>query len=107
YTTHLNLARRSQERQHAIGVCLGEEHAITALMRADNDVPAQVLEEGPESVRVLFEGHDGIFRLRREHPEFARMLALLTEAAQRSARVWFIAQKPDLMLLDVIAGWGN
>jgi hypothetical protein len=102
YPTHLRLARRSQERQHPVGVSFGEGHTITELIRADNDVPSQLWEEDPGQARVLFQGHDGVFRLRPEHPESARIRAVLGEALRQKARVWFIAQKPDLALLDVL-----
>jgi hypothetical protein len=102
YATHLRLARRSQERQHPVGVTFGEGQTITELIRADNDVPSQLWEEEPSQARVLFQGHDGVFRLRTEHPESARLRAQLGEALREKARVWFIAQKPDLALLDVL-----
>jgi hypothetical protein len=35
YATHLQVARRSQERQHPVGVSFGEAHAVTELIRAD------------------------------------------------------------------------
>jgi hypothetical protein len=103
YSTHLRLARRSQERQHPVGVGFGEGHTITELIRADNDVPGQIWEE-PDGGRVLFQGHDGVFRLKSDHPESARIRALLDEALRQQARVWFIAQKADLALLDVLPG---
>ncbi len=107
YAIHLRLARRSQERQHPVGVSFGEGQAITALIRADNDVPTLVREEDPDRVQVLFLGHDGVFRLKRDHPAFDRLRVLLGEALRQKARVWFIAQKRDLALLDVLpAGWG-
>jgi hypothetical protein len=102
YATHLRLAQRSRERQHPVGVSFGEGDAITALMRADNDVPAQLQEEDPDLVQVLFEGHDGVFRLKRDDPEFDRMYAFLSDAIVLKTRVWFIARKPDLVLLDVL-----
>jgi hypothetical protein len=102
YATHLQLARRSQERQHPVGVAFGEGQTITEMLRADNDVPSQLWEEEPGQARVLFQGHDGVFRLRPEHPESARLRAALDEALQQKVRVWFIAQKPDLALLDVL-----
>lgn len=102
YATHLRLARRSQERQHPVGVTFGEGQTITEVIRADNDVPSQLWEEEPGQARVLFQGHDGVFRLRPEHPESARLHAELGEALRQKARVWFIAQKPDLALLDVL-----
>jgi hypothetical protein len=106
YATNLRLARRSQERQHPVGVSFGEGQAITELIRADNDVPRQLWEEDSDHARVLFEGHDGVFLLKPDHPESDRIRALLGEAIRQKARVWFIAQKPDLALLDVLpAGW--
>ena len=102
YATHLRLARYSQERQHPVGVTFGEGQTITEIIRAHNDVPSQLWEEEPGQARVLFQGHDGVFRLRPEHPESARLRAALGEALQQKARVWFIAQKSDLALLDVL-----
>ena len=102
YATHLRLARRSQERQHPVGVTFGEGQTITEIIRAHNDVPSQLWEEEPGQARVLFQGHDGVFRLRPEHPEAARLRAELGEALRQKARVWFIAQKPNLTLLDVL-----
>ena len=106
YATHLRLARRSQERQQPVGVRLGDGQIVAELLRADNDVPTQLLEGGPERGRVFFQGHDGVFRLPPGHAESDRIRALLGEAIRRKASVWFIAQKPDLTLLDVTAtGW--
>ena len=102
----LRLARGSQERRHPVGIRFGEGQAVTRLIRADNDVPRQVWQEGADRVGVLFEGHDGVFCLKLAHPEFAAIRAVLDEAIERHARVWFIAEKPDLALLDVRpAGW--
>src|ERR1700736_1593178 len=80
YVAHLRLARRSQERQHPVGIRFGEGQTITELIRADNDVPSQLWEEAPGRIRVLFQGHDGIFRLELDHPESARIRALLDDA---------------------------
>jgi hypothetical protein len=103
YANHLRLARHSQERHHPVGVSLGEGQTVTELLRADNDIPAHVSEEEPDYNRVLFQGHDGVFRLKPDHPESARIRTLLRESLRRKARVWFIAQKPGLWLLDVLA----
>ena len=102
YATHLRLARRSQERQHPVGVRFGDGQVVMELIRADNDVPAQLGEEQPNCVRVLFQGHDGVFCVKSDHPESARMRAMLGEAIQRNTPVWFVARKPDLALLDVV-----
>jgi hypothetical protein len=99
----LRLARRSQERQHPVGIRFGEGQALAELLRADNDVPTQLWEEGSDIAYVLFEGHDGVFHLQPDHPDFGRIHALLGEAIRLKARVWFFAQKPGLALLDVMA----
>jgi hypothetical protein len=107
YESSLRLARRSQERQHPVGICIGERHVLTELIRADSDVPTQLWEENPDRVQVLFQGHDGVFHLKRDHPDLDRIHALLDEAIRQKARVWFIAQKPDLALLDVQSAGGS
>jgi hypothetical protein len=102
----LQLARRSQQRQHPVGVSFGEVSAILELIRADNDVPTQLCEEPASPDRVLFQGHDGIFLLKTDHPEFARIRAVLDVAIRHKVQVWFITQKPDLALLDVLPAEG-
>ena len=102
YATYLRLARRSQERQHPVGVGFGEGATITELIRADNDVPLQLREDDPDRARLHFQGHDGVFYLKRDHPEFTRISTVVGEALREQARVWFIAQKPTLALLDVL-----
>jgi hypothetical protein len=106
YAIHLRLARRSHERQQPIGVTLADGHVITELIRTDNDVPIQLWEEAADHARLLFQGHDGVFRLKPDHPESVRIRALLAEAIRQKARVWFIARKPDLALLDVLPAGG-
>ena len=102
YASHLRLAQRSQERQHPIGVRFGEGQTIAELIRADNDVPTELCANDADGVRVLFQGHDGFFRLKADHPEAVHLRALLDEAIRRKALIWFLAQKPDLALLDVL-----
>lgn len=106
YATSLQLARRSQERQHPVGVRLGEGEMIAELIRADNDVPMQLCEENADGVRVFFLGHDGVFHLKGDHPEAACLRAVLDEAIRRKARLWFIARKPDLTLVDLLPAGG-
>ncbi|HYV37241.1 MAG TPA: hypothetical protein VE988_16155 [Gemmataceae bacterium] len=101
YALHLRLARRSQERQHPIGVSFGERHAIAELNRADNDVPTEISDENSHFVQVLFQGHDGVFRLKSDHPEATRLRSLLEAALRQKGQLWFIAQHPDLTLVDV------
>jgi hypothetical protein len=102
YESHLRLARRSQERQHPVGVSFAEGQIIVELIRADNDVPGQLWEDDADLTRVLFEGHDGVFQIRPDHPDPSRMRAVLDEALAQKRRVWYIAGKLDLALLDVL-----
>lgn len=105
YETRLRLARRSQQRQHPIGVHFGEGENIVELIRADNDIPMQLCEDAA-GARVFLQGHDGVFHLSALHPDSARLRAALNEAIHRKAPIWFIARKPDLALLDILpAGW--
>lgn len=107
YPTHLRLARRSQERQHPVGVSFSEGHAITELVRADNDVPTELWDENPDRSHVLFQGHDGVFHIKSDYPEFARLRAVLCEALREKTPVWFVVHKPDLALLDVLPTWSH
>jgi hypothetical protein len=107
YANYLRLARRGRERQHPIAVSWGEGQVIKELLRADNDVPAQFAEDDPDGVAVFFQGHDGVFRLTSDRAEYARLRGLLSEAMGRKASVWFIARKPDLVLLDVLPAGGT
>jgi hypothetical protein len=102
YAADMALARRSKERRHPVGVIFGEGHAIAELIRADNDVPLQIADDGPDRAAVLFQGHDGVFQLRRDRPDFTRLRGLLARAVRQKVRIWFIAQKPELALLDVL-----
>src|SRR5262249_9964118 len=90
--------------QHPVGVKFAEGSTISEMIRADNDVPAQLWEEEPDRAQVFFQGHDGIFRLRPDNPQLARIRAQLGAAIRQQARDWFIVQKPDLTLLDVLPG---
>jgi hypothetical protein len=106
FATCLRLARRSQERQHPVGVSFRQGEFIANLLRSDNDVPTEIGVEGSHGARVLFQGHDGIFHLKADHPDVDRIRALLNESIQLMGRVWFVAHKPDLVLLDVQpVGW--
>jgi hypothetical protein len=106
YEAYLRLARRSQERQHPVGVRFGEGGAVLELVRADNDVPREMWEAEPGHTLVHFQGHDGVFRLPPDGPGARRLRGLLDKAIRQNARVWFVARKPDLMILDVLpVGW--
>lgn len=100
YAAHLRLARRSQERQQPLGISIGTGDVITGMARADNDVPLQIVQQAVGASRVLFQGHDGVFRLQSDHADAARIGAVLAESMRAGTPVWFVADKPDLTLLD-------
>jgi hypothetical protein len=101
YAIYLRLARRSHERQHPVGVSIGGGELIADLVRADNDIPLELTHESAGASRVLFQGHDGVFHLKPDRADVARIEAVLTEAIRARAAVWFIVDKPDLTLLDM------
>jgi hypothetical protein len=84
-------------------VRFADTHTIAGLIRADNDVPAQLREDVPDAVRVFFQGHDGVFCLKNDRPDSVRIRTVLREALAQKVPVWFIADNPDLTLLDVLA----
>jgi hypothetical protein len=102
YQYYLRLAKRSRERQHPVGVDLDQSNIIVGMARADNDFPMQLQEYDQEKMQVLFQGHDGIFYLRRDHPDFNRLLQVLNQSIRNRNRVWFVAEKPRLFLIDII-----
>ncbi len=65
---------------------IGEGQPITEIIRADYDAPSQLWEEEPSQAHVFFQGHDGVFRLRPERPESARLRAELDESLWENAR---------------------
>src|SRR4029077_9665651 len=84
----------------------GEGSTIEEVVRADNDVPLELSADTPGPIRVAFQGHDGVFRLQPDHPEAKRIRTTLDAAIRQQARVWFVAAKSNLALVDVVpAGW--
>lgn len=71
--------------------------------RPDNDIPWQLVDDEPGYTRVIFQGHDGIFRLAADHPEYARIREVLESAIRQNARVRFIARLRDLELIEVVS----
>ena len=101
YDYFLSLAQRSRERQHPVAASLDAQGQIADMARADNDVPAGVGDHDAERVKVAFMGHDGTYFLRKDHPRFKRLGDILRDAVKAKARVWFVAEKPTLVLVDV------
>jgi len=103
YDYYLRLAQRSLERKHPVGVALDKSgKAVSELVRADSDFVSSLLDQEKEKIQVFFQGHDGIFFLRRDHPDFARIFGILKSSMEAKKRVWFVARKPSLLIEDVV-----
>jgi hypothetical protein len=102
YDYFLRLAYRSLERQHPVAVSLTAQGQITEMARADSDFPTLLVETDSERMKVIFQGHNGTYYLRKDHPHFKRLSEILRQSIQEKCRVWFVAQLPTLSLMDVI-----
>jgi hypothetical protein len=98
----LRLAQRSLDRQHPVAVSLAKPDKIIELARADNDITAQLVEHDQERVKVVFQGHDGFFYLRRKHADFKRINDVLQQSIKEKKRVWFVAEKRTMLIMDVV-----
>jgi len=97
---YLKLVQRSLESRHPVGVALDENRLIIEVAGADNDIALRVRDRDKETQEVSFEGHDGIFTLRRDNPEFTRIAQILSASIQDKKRIWFVAKKPLLVIND-------
>jgi hypothetical protein len=106
YPHQVSIARQSESQQRPVGVRFCQDKTVE-VFRATSDIPLQVsLVEDDNSLEVYFRGQDGIFHLETDHPEFDRLLAILTTATKHQLRVWFISRETDLAILDVLeVGW--
>ena len=102
YDDYLQLAERSRKRRHPLGVAMGRDNQIVELVRADNDHVSKVVDHDRERARVLFQGHDGVFFLRKDHAEYGRIHGLLTQSVEAKRRIWFIARLPRLIIVDAV-----
>jgi hypothetical protein len=100
YRYCVTLAQRALARQHPIGVDLRKDELIARIGRADSDF-VTALADREREVSVYFQGHDGIFHLHRDHPEFQLLKALLLRARDAKKRVWF-ASGPGNVLEDAM-----
>ena len=103
YEYYMRLAQRSLERKHPVAVAFDSAgKVVSELARADSDFVSNVLDQDNERLQILFQGHDGIFFLRRDHPDFRRILRALESSKQANRRIWFVATKPSLLIEDVV-----
>jgi len=102
YQSHLTLAQRSVERQHPVGVRIDSAGEIGEIARADNDFVAFLAEGSENTVKVGFQGHDGIAYLERQHPRFDNIERDLKRSLKEKKRIWFVWRLPKLTLEDVM-----
>ena len=102
YQFHLTLAQRSLERAHPVGVRIDSAGEIGEMARADNDYVKFLAEENQDTVKVWFQGHDGIAHLERQHPRFDNIERDLYRSLKEKKRIWFVWRLPGLMLEDVM-----
>jgi len=102
YQYFFKLAQNSAERQHPVGVKLGSAGEIGEVARADNDFVHFLAEEREETMKVGFQGHDGIAYLERQHPRFDIIKRDLNRSLKEKKRIWFVWSGPRLALEDVM-----
>jgi hypothetical protein len=101
FTKLLIGALESKRPEHPVGLAISEENHILAVERADNDFVVRIIPEDKETFDVWLQGHDGIFKLDRNHPSFDRIYTTLDTSRIDSQRIWFIADR-ELKILDVL-----
>lgn len=100
-TKLLTNAVESKRLRRPLGLAISEENEIIAAQYPDNDLVMRIIPENEETFRVWMRGHDGIFRLDRNHPDFDGIYAALDTSRVCSRRIWFIADR-ELRMLDVL-----
>jgi hypothetical protein len=101
FTKLLIGALESKRPRHPVGLAISEENEILAVERADNDFVVRIMPENEEIFNVWLRGHDGIFKLDRNHPGFDRIYTTLDTSRTDSQRIWFIADR-ELKISDVL-----
>jgi hypothetical protein len=102
YRYYMRLAEKSYKRQYPVAVTMVEPDQIIEMARADNDYIEKIIDHDSRQIMVFFQGHDGIFFLQKDHLEFSRVYGLLEQSMKDDSRVWFIANKPNLNIIDVM-----
>lgn len=102
YQYILKLAQKSLESQHPVGVRVDSAGEIGEIVRSDNDFVAFLAEASGDKIKVVFEGHDGIAYLERQHPRFDTIERDLHHALKEKKRIWFVWIAPRLMIEDVM-----
>jgi hypothetical protein len=102
YQYYLTLVRESVERQYPVGVRIDSSGDIGEIARADNDFVAFLAEGRASAVKVMFQGHDGIAYLERQHPRFDNIERDLNRSLKEKKRIWFVWRLPRLTLEDTL-----
>ena len=98
----IRLLQGSLDGEQPVGIAFDDHGRITTVGRADNDVVAHVARDRDENLEVGFQGHDGRFHLRHDHPEFERIEDVLEQSRTGNRPVWFVTSGPRLVIVDVI-----
>ena len=85
-----------------IGLTISADNEIIDIRYADNDFVMEIASKNNNTFVIQFQGHDGYFFLHHGDPKFEEIFDVLKKAKIGSKRVWFIAQLPQLTILDVI-----
>lgn len=102
YADYLQLAQRSLETKYPVAVAMGPTGKIVEMESADNDFVKFFAARDAERMEVWFQGHNGIFFLRRDHPGFKQLSEILDQSLKEKRRVWFVARGSRLVLEDVL-----
>jgi len=103
YDYYMRFVQRSIEYTKPIGVSIDNLGNIAEIIRADNDIVAQLAENRDKTkLKIFFRGHDGVFFLDFNHPKFQHIREILIQSLRENKRIWFIAKKPLLNLEEAI-----
>jgi hypothetical protein len=96
------LAQQSSQRSRPVGVSIDASNRVVALGFADLDVPRAIVDDKRRADRkkIWFTRHAAIHTLEVGHPDYARIIGVVSEALQRKAELW-VAALPYAVILDV------
>jgi hypothetical protein len=102
YDYYISLANESMIQQHPIGVILTDKNTITEIEAADNDIVAFVGEQDNDMLKVIFQGHDGFYYIKRNHANFTKLNSVINQSIHAKKSIWFIARNPQMTIEDAM-----
>jgi len=102
YEYYERLLRRSLERKRPVAASVSNGE-VQQVIRADQDVVRDLVEDGPTRAKVWFAGHDGIYHIDRSDPQAKRVYDALAKSRRTEGWVWFAATIPDLLIVDALS----